>query len=106
MNYKLFNQLMTEVTSMAKKYSVKNSNTIMARKANNKLDYYLRTSTGEELYLFTREYSTTCYEMCKSGAPINSVLFGRKNNTAFMNLSKYLNFMMPYFVDYYDLVTA
>ena len=92
--------------NMAKRYSLKDSNAIMAKKVNNKLNYYLRTSTGEEYYLFTREYSTTCYEMCKSGAPINSVLFGRKNNTAFMNLSKYLNFMMPYFVDYYDLATA
>ncbi len=91
---------------MAKRYSLKNSNTIMARKANNKLDYYLWTPTGKKLYLFTREYSTTCYEMCKSGAPINSILFGRKNNIAFMNLSKYLKFMMPYFVDYYDLVPA
>jgi hypothetical protein len=50
------------------------------------LDYYLRTPSGEELYLFTREYSTTCYETCKSGAPINSILHGKKNNTAFMRL--------------------
>lgn len=91
---------------MAKRYSVKNNITIIARKANHKLDYYLRIPTREELYLFTREYSTTCYEMCKSGAPINTVLYGKKNNTAFMNLSKYLNFVMPYFVEYYDLVTA
>lgn len=74
----------------------------MAKKAHNKLDYYLRTPADDELYLFTREYSTTCYEMCKSGAPIYLTLYGRKNNTAFMNLSKYLNFMMPYFVEYYD----
>lgn len=91
---------------MAKNYSVKNNNTIIAKKAYNKLDYYLRTHAGDELYLFTREYSTTCYEMCKSGAPINSILYGRKNNKAFMNLSKYLNFMMPYFVEYYDLAVA
>ena len=37
------------------------------------------------------------------GAPINSILHGKKNNTAFMRLVKYLNFMMPYFVEYYDL---
>lgn len=91
---------------MAKKYAVKNNNTIVAKKAHNKLDYYLRTHSGEELYLFTREYSTACYEMCKSGAPIHSIFYGRKNNTAFMNLSKYLNFMMPYFVEYYDLAVA
>ena len=44
--------------------------------------------------------------MCKSGVPINSVLYGKKNNTAFMNLSKYLNFMMPYFIEYYGLAVA
>ena len=88
---------------MAKKYSFKDNNKIKAKKANNKLDYYLRTPAGEELYLFTRDYSTACYEACKSGAPINSILHRKKNNTAFMRLVKYLNFMMPYFVEYYDL---
>lgn len=91
---------------MAKKYSVGNNNSILARMANNKLDYYLRTPKGDELYLFTRNYSTTCYEMCKSGVPINTVLYARKKNTAFMNLSKYLNFMMPYFEEYYELSVA
>ena len=91
---------------MAKKYAVKNNSTIMAKKAHNKLDYYLRTPAGEDLYLFTREYSAPCYERCKSGAPIHSILYGRKNNTAFMNLSKYLNFMMPYFVECYNLSVA
>lgn len=88
---------------MAKKYSFKNNITITAKKANEKLDYYLRTPVGEELYLFTRKYSTTCYETCKCGVPINTVLHGKKNNTAFMNLVNYLNFMMPYFAEYYDL---
>ena len=91
---------------MAKKYEVKNNSTIIAKKAHNKLDYYLRTPAGVELYLFTRNFSTTCYEMCKSGVPIHSILYGRKNNTAFMNLSKYMNFMMPYFVEYYDIAVA
>lgn len=91
---------------MTKKYTVKNNNTILAKKAHNKLDYYLRTPAGDELYLFTREYSTTCYEMCKLGAQIHSILYGRKKNTAFMNLSKYLNFMMSYFVEYYGLDVA
>lgn len=91
---------------MAKKYSLKNSTTIIAKKANNKLDYYLRTQAGGEFYLFTKEYSTTCYEICKSGAPINTVLHGKKNNAAFMKLVSYLNFMMPYFVEYFDLEVA
>ena len=92
---------------MAKKYSLKNNTTIKAMKANDrKLDYYLRTPGGEEIYLFTKEYSTTCYETCKSGAPINTVLHGKKNNPAFMKLVKHLNFMMPYFVEYYELETA
>lgn len=91
---------------MAKKYSLKNNLTIRAKKGNDKLDYYLKTPAGEEYYLFTKGYSTTCYETCKSEAPINAILYGKKNNTAFMKLVKYLNFMMPYFVEYYDLESA
>lgn len=88
---------------MAKKYSFKNNIIITAKKVNNKLDYYLRTPIHEELYLFTRKYSPICYEICKSGAPINNILYGKKKNTAFMNFVDYLNFMMPYFVEYYNL---
>ena len=63
---------------MVKKYVVNNNNTIIAKREHNKLDYYLRTHAGDELYLFTREYSATCYEMCKSGAPIHLILYRRK----------------------------
>ncbi len=91
---------------MAKKYSLKNSNMITAKRNDNKLDYYLRTPAGEEFYLFTKKYSFVCYEVCKSGVPINAVLHGRKNNTAFMNLVNYLNYMMPYLIEYYDLNAA
>ena len=45
---------------MAKKYLVKNSNVLVAKKSRNKLNYYLKTLGGEELYLLTRDYSTTC----------------------------------------------
>ena len=31
---------------MTKKYTVKNNNTILVKKAHNKLDYYLRTPAG------------------------------------------------------------
>lgn len=91
---------------MAKKYSVKNSYRIIAKKQARKLAFYVRSNSGEEFYLFTRKYSTTCYELCKSGVPINSILHGRRDNEAFMNLSKHLNHMMPYFVDYYELQVA
>ncbi len=91
---------------MAKKYLVKNSNVLVAKKSRNKLNYYLKTLGGEELYLFTREYSTTCYNLCKSGVPVQTVLLARKRNRALMNLSKYLRFMMPYLVEYYNLNVA
>ncbi len=91
---------------MARRYSVKSNYMIVAKKANNNLDYYLKTPTGEILYLFTRAYSTACYDLCRGGAPINNVLYAKKHNEALMKLSKYLNFMMPYFIDYYELETA
>lgn len=91
---------------MAKKYLVKNSNVLVAKKSRNKLNYYLKTLGGEELYLFTREYSMTCYNLCKSGVPVQTVLLARTRNRALMNLSKYLRFMMPYLVEYYNLNVA
>ena len=91
---------------MSKKYSVKNSYSIVAKKKARQLDFYVRSHAGEEFYLFTRKYSTTCWETCKSGVPINTILHGRRDNQAFMNLSKHLNHMMPYFVDYYELEVA
>lgn len=88
-----------------KKVNLKNNIFLVVKKSKNKakkLDYYFKLPNGDIKYAFTRRYSTTCYEAFKSGMPINEALHCKKNNIAFMSMVKYLNFMMPYFIDYYN----
>lgn len=89
-----------------KKVNLKNNIFLIVKKSRSnrrKLDYYLIFPSGDEEYAFTRNYSTACYETFKSGIPINEALHAKKKNTAFMGLIKYLNFMMPYFIEYFEL---
>jgi hypothetical protein len=88
-----------------KKINIENTVTLIARKSKimDKLDYYVKEQHSEEHYLFTRNYSSVCYNMCKGGASINRLLKVRDRNTALMGLVKYLKISMPYFVEYYGL---
>ena len=88
-----------------KRVRVENNIFIIAKKSTKErlLDYYIQLSNGDKEYLFTKNYSTECFEMCKAGMPINQLLCSRRRNPAVMKLVNYLNFMMPYFVEYYEL---
>ena len=96
-----------EETDM-KKLRVANNVFIVARKSpkERKLDYYMQLPNREESYLFTRKYSAECYEVCKAGTPINDLISRRKRNIALMELVKYVNYRMPYFIEYYELETV
>lgn len=91
-----------------KKKRVRNNIFVVARKSprDKKLDYFMQLPNKEENYLFTKNYSAKCYDVCKAGIPINKLLGTRENNPAVMCLVKYLNYMMPYFIEYYELETA
>lgn len=91
-----------------RKLRVKNNIFVVARKSvkRNKLDYYMQMPDGEENYMFTKNYSTECYQICRAGAPINRILGIRRRNPAVMKLVNYMNFMMPYFIEYFELKTA
>lgn len=91
-----------------KKIKIKNNIFLIAKRSSkdkNKLDYYLRMPSGKYEYAFTRKYSMLCYNVCKSGIPLNIVLHRKKKNTAFMSMVDYLNFIMPYLIEYYDLAS-
>lgn len=91
-----------------KKWKIKNNIFLLAKKSEKdekKLDYYLQMPTGKNEYAFTRKYSSTCYNICKSGIPLHDILHRKKKNTAFMEMVEYLNFMMPYFIEYYCLLS-
>lgn len=89
---------------MSKK-SVKNNVFLVAQKSKRgkKLDYYFELPDGKREYAFTRDYSAICYMTCKSRVPVNQVLFARKRDEKFMGLVKYLNYIMPYFIEYFEL---
>ena len=89
-----------------KKLNLKNNVFLVAKevqKERRTLEYYLRMPDGTEKYIFSKNFSSACYGVCKSGVPVNEVLYGRMRNTAFMNLAKHLRIMMPYMAEYLGL---
>lgn len=52
---------------MVKKYAVKNNNTIIAKKAHNKLDYYLRSLAGDDGYTGALKAPVRCFGNHLSG---------------------------------------
>lgn len=75
----------------------------LSKQHNRKIDYYLCMPGGIKLYVFTRNYSNSCYEKCKSEIPIERLLTTRNENPAIMGLVKYVRHIKSYLIDYYDL---
>ncbi|MBQ8800654.1 MAG: hypothetical protein IJZ55_13955 [Lachnospiraceae bacterium] len=89
-----------------RKVNLKNNVFLVARevqKDKKMLEYFLQLPDGTEEYVFSKNYSSACYGRCKSGVPVNEVLYGKMRNDAFMNLAKHLRIMMPYMVEYLGL---
>ena len=88
-----------------RKIRVHNNIFIIAKKSPKcrKLDYYMQMPDKTEYYMFTRNYSTVFYEICKAGTPINKILSERTRNEAVMSLVNYLNLTMPYFAETFNL---
>ena len=65
--------------------------------------YYIQYPGAERIYAFTKPFSTGTYEICKSGIRINDLSTRRTRDKAVMKLVEYLNVMLPYLCEYYDL---
>lgn len=65
--------------------------------------YYLKTDNNDFLYAFSRNYSRHTYDLCKSGIRVNDLIRRRTRDTAVMNLVDYMNLMLPYLAEIYDL---
>ena len=65
--------------------------------------YYIQCPGMERIYAFTRPYSDGTYEICKAGIRVNDLSTRRTRDKAVMKLVKYLNVMLPYLREYYDL---
>lgn len=87
---------------------VNNNVFIVARKnvKNNRLDYYMQLPDRQEIYMFTRNFSSVCYSLCKAGIQLNRMIAVKCRNSAVMNLVDYLKYFCPYFLKEYDLEAA
>lgn len=88
------------------KLSFKNNIYFVAKRSEknrDKLDYYLVIPGRGHEYAFTRDFKSGCYQAYKKPVLLNKVLHERKPNTALMNLKKYVNYIMPYLVEYLNL---
>lgn len=70
------------------------------------IDYYLVTPNQERLYAFSRKFTNGAYDLCKSPVFVNDISSLRSMDRGVMKLVNYLNYMLPYLVDYYDLKIA
>ena len=67
------------------------------------IDYYITYPGSERIYAFTRKYTQNTYDLCKSGIRINDLSTRRTRDRAVMKLVDYLNIMLPYLCEYYEL---
>lgn len=69
-----------------------------------KIDYYIVLPGNSRIYAFTRAYTKNSYDLCKAGISIKNLLQKRTRDTGITNLIKYTAYMMPYFLDEYELI--
>lgn len=88
------------------KMSFKNNIYVVAERSvkfRNRLDFYLLVPGRGYEYAFTKKYKRICYEAYKSPVMLNKALHDRRPSVTLMDLKKYINYMMPYLVDYLEL---
>ena len=71
-----------------------------------KVDYYLITSGNRMIYAFTRNYTNSTYELCKSGIRANDLAAKKSKDVSIMRLVNYYKLMVPYLADEYELKLA
>lgn len=70
------------------------------------IDYYLELPGKEDVYAFSKAYTKNTYEMCKSGIRVNELSVKRSRDKGIMRLVNYLNVILPYLSEYYELEVA
>lgn len=67
------------------------------------IDYYIEQPRRKSIYAFTRTFTNNTYDMCKAGIRVNELSLKKSRDKAVMGLVKYLNIMLPYLSEYYEL---
>lgn len=67
------------------------------------IDYYIEIPGKSKLYAFSKVYTQHTYDMCKSGIRVNELSVKRSRDRGVMRLVNYLNVMLPYLSENYEL---
>ena len=67
------------------------------------IDYYIVIPDQKKVFAFRKHYTKGTYELCKSGIRVNELTTLRSRDRAIMKLVEYMNRMLPYLVDYYEI---
>lgn len=67
------------------------------------IDYYIEQPGQDRIYAFSKIFTQNTYDMCKSGIRVNELSTKRSRDRGVMQLVKYLNVMLPYLSEYYEL---
>ena len=67
------------------------------------IDFYITSPGRDDIYAFSRKYSNSTYDICKSGVRVNEISTKRSRNRSVMGVVKYLNVVLPYLTECYGL---
>ena len=67
------------------------------------IDFYIEQPGQDKLYVFSKVFTQNTYNLCRSGVRVNELSCKRTRDRGVMRLVNYLNVMLPYLTEYYEL---
>ena len=67
------------------------------------IDFYIEQPGQDKLFVFSKVFTQNTYNLCKSGVRVNELSCKKTRNKGVMRLVNYLNVMLPYLTEYYEL---
>ena len=65
--------------------------------------HYIEQPGMDRIYAFSKIFTQNTYDMCKSGIRVNELSTKRSRDRGVMRLVNYLNVVLPYLSEYYEL---
>lgn len=67
------------------------------------IDFYIEQPGKERIYAFSKVFTQNSYNLCRAGVRVNELSCKRARDKGVMRLVNYLNVMLPYLTEYYEL---
>lgn len=67
------------------------------------IDFYIEQPGKARIYAFSKVFTQNSYDLCRSGVRVNELSCKRARDKGVMRLVNYLNVMLPYLTEYYEL---